>query len=314
MVLLNKILSFSIAGVIIAGCTGASTGQNTDNKTASIQGQRGGGLPYEVIETEVWDVPDPASGRDYQVFVAFPPSYKEHPERRYPVLYVSDADYAFPLIKQISRRLNVEEPTVEEFILVGLSYAKGEGGMQSRRRDYTPTGAGTTDAPAGAKHGQADAYIKYIRDQVFPFIAKRYRTNENRRMFLGHSYGSLLGMQILFSDPGLFSGYILGSPSIWYDHRYMVGKEKAYSDTHNDLHAKIYMYVGEYEEIKPRDSRYTKTVNMVTDAKNMERAIKSRKFPSLSMRLDVLNDENHMTVAPRGFTHGLKYLLPTQSH
>ncbi|MFN7022777.1 MAG: hypothetical protein ACK4WH_15850, partial [Phycisphaerales bacterium] len=47
--------------------------------------------------------------------------------------------------------LNVERPTVEEFILIGLSYAKGEGGMQSRRRDYTPTPNGPNTAPADGR-------------------------------------------------------------------------------------------------------------------------------------------------------------------
>jgi predicted alpha/beta superfamily hydrolase len=171
------------------------------------------------------------------------PSYRKQPERKYPVLNVTDADYAFPLIKQIARRLNVENPTVEEFILVGLSYAKGEGGMQSRRRDYTPTTTRAVDAPADAEHGQAEAYIGYIRDQVLPFVAKRYRTNESRRLFLGHSYGSLLGMQILLSEPRLFEGYILGSPSIWYDHPYIVSREKAYAADHDDLPAQVYIYV-----------------------------------------------------------------------
>ncbi|MGE8289654.1 MAG: alpha/beta hydrolase, partial [Stenotrophomonas sp.] len=83
--------------------------------------QRGGGQPYEVIGSEVWDVPDPVSARVYQVFVALPAGYAENPDRRYPVLYVTDADYAFPLIRQMARRLNVEGPRIEDFILVGLS-------------------------------------------------------------------------------------------------------------------------------------------------------------------------------------------------
>ena len=49
----------------------------------------------------MWDVPDPVSKRGYQVFVALPPSYAKQPQRRYPVLYVTDADYAFPIIRQL---------------------------------------------------------------------------------------------------------------------------------------------------------------------------------------------------------------------
>src|SRR6478735_5242000 len=109
--------------------------------------QPGEGRPYEIADSEVWDVPDPVSGRGYQVFVALPPSYAKSPQRRYPVLYVTDADYAFPIIRQLARRLNVEGPRVEEFILVGLSYAKGEDGAVSRRRDYTPTPNGPRTAP-----------------------------------------------------------------------------------------------------------------------------------------------------------------------
>ncbi|MCZ8087590.1 MAG: hypothetical protein O9257_09710 [Brevundimonas sp.] len=110
-------------------------------------GQRGGGAPYEVLGSEVWDVPDPASGREYQVFVQLPPSYAAEPDRRYPVLFVTDADYAFPIIRQLGRRLNLDGPAIEEFILVGLSYAKGDSGMVSRNRDYTPPTARAARPP-----------------------------------------------------------------------------------------------------------------------------------------------------------------------
>src|SRR3569833_555690 len=70
--------------------------------------QAGNGSAYVLTGTEVWDVPDPASGRGYQVFVSLPASYAKEPARRYPVLFATDANYAFPVIREISRRLNVE--------------------------------------------------------------------------------------------------------------------------------------------------------------------------------------------------------------
>ena len=85
--------------------------------------QRGEGLPYEIAGTEVWTVPDPVSGRDYQVFVSLPASYAERPDHRYPVLYVTDADYAFPVVRNIARRLNGDGPAIEDFILIGLHQA-----------------------------------------------------------------------------------------------------------------------------------------------------------------------------------------------
>ncbi|MGO4264199.1 alpha/beta hydrolase, partial [Lysobacter sp. TAB13] len=117
-------------------------------------------------------------------------------------------DYAFPIIRQIGRRLNVEGPKIEEFILVGLSYGKGEDGMVSRQRDYTPTSNAQSRTAPLFPSGQARAYQRYLRDQVKPFITARYRADPARALFLGHSYGALLGTQILFTEPGLFSGYI----------------------------------------------------------------------------------------------------------
>lgn len=274
--------------------------------------QPGEGRPYEIADSEVWDVPDPVSRRGYQVFVALPPSYAREPQRRYPVLYVTDADYAFPIIRQINRRLNLDGARVEEFILVGLSYAKGEDGAVSRRRDYTPTPNGPSTSPAGAIHGQGAAYQTYLRDQVKPFIAARYRTDPARALFLGHSYGSLLGAQILFTEPALFSGYILGSPSLWYDKRHALGLEASYATQNRDLPAKIFLYVGEYEALRKGDRRYSQSVDMVADNRTLETALRGRKYPSLNLKSVVLNDEDHLTVAPRGFTQGLKYLLPAR--
>ncbi len=316
-------LALALAGLV--GCTRAETTVEGDSSAGHMEaaqggavpelappasapgGQRGQGMAYEIVGTEVWNVPDPASGRDYQVFVSVPPSYADEPERRYPVLYVTDADYAFPLVRGIARRLNVEGPVVEEFILVGLSYALGDEPMTSRRRDYTPTSP-RHGAPAGGDpHGGGDAYVAYLRDQVIPFVAGRYRSDEGRRMLLGHSYGALLATQVLFSDPALFSGYVLGSPSYWYDGGVMDAFERTYAEGHDDLDASIYMYVGEYER-----PAHGKRYDMVGDARRMAASLGARRYPSLRIRLDVLDDEDHLSVAPRGFTHGLNYLMAVQ--
>jgi hypothetical protein len=269
--------------------------------------QPGKGSPYVLIGTEVWDVPDPASQRGYQVFVSLPASYGKEPSRRYPVLYVTDANYAFPVIREISRRLNVEHAQIADFILVGLSYAKGEDGTQSRNRDYTPTSNGPSGAPAGAVQGHGPAYQTYLHDRVLPFIAQRYRTDPRRALFLGHSYGALLGAQILFTDPGMFSGYILGSPSLWYGKHHIFSMEAMYAAQHRDLPAKVYMYVGEYET-----NRFNRINDLVADNREFEGRLKKRKYPNLVLKSDVLNDEDHVSVAPRGFIHGLKYLLPAR--
>jgi len=298
-----------VAVLALSACSnGSSPAAKAPSQVAPAQAvaatvQRGEGNPYEVLGSEVWDVPDPVSGRGYQVFVALPAGYADNPDKRYPVLYVADADYAFPLVWQMARRLNVEGRKIEDFILVGLSYAKGEGGMQSRRRDYTPTTNGPSSSPADAVHGGASDYITYLETQALPFVAQRYRSDESRRLFLGHSYGALLGTQLLLERPQLFSGYILGSPSYWFD-KHVMERGLAAAGKATDLPVRAYMYVGEYEA-----PQHGGSVDMVVDAQRMSGLLRARGGEALQLKLDVLNDEDHLSVAPRGFMHGLKYVL-----
>ncbi|MNV33485.1 Ferri-bacillibactin esterase BesA [compost metagenome] len=298
-----------VAMVALSACSGAQEPAAKKSepaaaaKPAAATAQRGQGNPYEVLGSEVWDVPDPVSGRDYQVFVALPASYADNPDKRYPVLYVSDADYAFPLVWQMARRLNIEGRKIDDFILVGLSYAKGEGGMQSRRRDYTPTVNGPSSSPADAVHGGAADYITYLETQALPFVAQRYRSDESRRIFLGHSYGALLGTQLLLERPQLFSAYILGSPSYWFDKQVME-RRLAAAGKAAEVPVRAYMYVGEYESVQ-----HGGDADMVIDAQRMSGLLRARGGEALQLKLDVLNDEDHLSVAPRGFMHGLKYVL-----
>lgn len=293
--------------VIVSGCNAGASAQTevapTRSSQASPAGQRGGGAPYEVLGSQVWNVPDPVSGRDYQVFLHLPPSYASEPERRYPVLYVTDADYAFPIIRQIGRRLNGEGPRVEEFILVGLSYAIGDDPVVSRTRDYT-----ATPVRGG---GGGPAYQAYLESEALPFIESRFRADPGRRILLGHSYGGLLGAQVLFSEPDLFSAYVLGSPSLWHGEDAIFAAETTYAEGHRDLPATVYMYVGEFESLGD-GPRYNRNHDMVADNRRFEGLLRSRNYPALTLTSDVLEDEDHLSVAPRGFSEALMTLLPAR--
>lgn len=301
-----KALGFAIA--LAAGSLASACTERADARP-NISDVPAEGAPYVLKGTEVRTVPDPISRREYEVFVSLPASYETSPERRYPVLYVTDADYAFPIIRQIARRVNLEGPVIEEFILVGLSYSRGDNPVASRNRDYTPTPNGPRRARSTV-HGGGPAYQTYLKNQAIPFIESRYRADPARRVLLGHSYGGLLGAQIMFTDPGLFEAYILGSPSFWFDERHMMSMEAAYARSHDDLPANVFMYIGEYEAPGP-SSRNT-SVDMVGDLRAMERVLQSRGYASLRVRSVVLGEEDHLTVAPVGFTRALMAVLPSR--
>jgi predicted alpha/beta superfamily hydrolase len=266
--------------------------------------------------TEVRNIHSKSLQRDYQLFVSLPSSYSQS-KRSYPVLFVTDANYAFPVIRSIAKRVGNNGKDIEEFILIGLSYAQGDTPEYSRRRDYTPTAHGDKDAASDMPgrtpmYGEAEGYRKFIADEVFPFVAQNYRADMSHKIYAGHSYGGLLGAHILLTEPTMFDHYIIGSPSLWFDHKEIFSQERAYANAHNDMPANVFMAVASFETVNPRSSnpRYNKTVDMVRDLSDFDRALKSRHYPGLNVQMKIIDDEDHLTVFPAIITRGLMWALP----
>lgn len=90
----------------------------------------------------------------------------------------------------------------------------------------------------------------------------------------------------------------------------MFEEERAFAFRHHDLPATVYMYVGEYEQVRPDDPHYASNKNnMVTDVETFARTLRGRHYPAFHLETEVLNGEDHLSVAPRGATHGLERLL-----
>ena len=269
---------------------------------------------YVLENTQVRDIRAQALKRDYQLYVALPDSYRQG-NKRYPVLFVVDANYAFAIVRNIAQRLN-KHAGMEEVVVVGLSYANGDGGVYSRRRDYTPTTPRKhdyrSDMPGRQPaFGEAKAYGQFVSGEVFPFIAQHYRVNMQRKVFIGHSYGSLLGLQFLLTEPRTFEHYILGSPSLWYDAGIMFEREQAYAASHKDLPASVFFGIGGLEKLAAgkKRSRAEEEADMLADLREFDGKLKSRKFPNLKTRLRVFEDEDHASVFPFVLTHGLRAYL-----
>jgi predicted alpha/beta superfamily hydrolase len=274
-------------------------------------------VPYALSNTEVHVLQSAALGRRYPLLVSLPRDYASSGERRYPVLYVTDVNYAFPLVRSIGTMVGDKGAGLEDFILVGLGYAEGDSPPYSRRRDYTPTRNGPRDAEPDESgrpsvHGEAEAYRRFIAEEVFPFVQARYRADPARRIFAGHSYGALFGTHVLLTEPRMFERYILSSPSLWFDDRVMLERESRYALSHADLPAKVFFAIGSYETVKPGsgDRRYYRTRDMIADLRAFETRLASRHYPGLSIESTVVADEDHLSAYPVAITRGLRWALP----
>ena len=87
----------------------------------------------------------------------------------------------------------------------------------------------------------------------------------------------------------------------------MFDMERSYAASHKDMPAQVFMLTGAFETVRPKDRnpRYNKENDMVKDMKDFEARLKSRRYPNLSVRSEVIQDEDHLTVFPALITRGL---------
>ncbi|MFJ1311542.1 alpha/beta hydrolase [Agrobacterium sp. P15N1-A] len=245
-------------------------------------------------------LPDPVSGRRYEIYVSLPAGYAEVPTRSYPLVILADGGRAFPRLSCAARAVS-RDSARDEPIVVGLSYAAGEDLEDSRRRDYTPTKLRNS----AKAYGGAAAYQTYLANVVLPYVEGHYRVSGGRRIFWGHSYGGLLGAHILLTAPSTFQTYILGSPSFWFDDGAIMDFETRYANRHRKLEANVILYVGGLEISRYDPQRKGKTRDMVQGLNAFETRLASRNYAGLRLTSKVIAGTDHRSSVGPGFAWGL---------
>lgn len=291
--------------VALAGCKPAADVQAAEKRaTEQVKpAAQADDAPFTVPGGTVHTLPPSAQGRVYQVYVKTPFGYDapENAGRRWPVIYLNDGPYTFQVASGVTH-LPYRFDRWEQAILVGISYAKGDDGMVSRRRDMTPWRDPGLPSPSGG----APQYLAFIKGQVLPFVESRYRADPRRRTLAGQSYGGLFGAWVAVTEPELFDSYILTSPSLWYDHHQMIKAEAAYAAGHKDLKARIYLATGELEHPRPGGD----AEDMVGDQRAFAKTLRGRGYPGLKIRDEIIDGTVHETTFPVGLVHGLQWLFP----
>jgi len=144
--------------------------------------------------------------------IYLPASYKNDPDKNYPVIYLLDgsADEDFIHLAGLVQFGSFSWINqVPESIVVGIANV-------NRKRDFTYPTNNTQDKKQFPSSGGSKHFIEFIGDEIQPLIEKNYRTNLNNTI-IGQSLGGLLATEILFKSPNLFNHYIIISPSLWWD-------------------------------------------------------------------------------------------------
>lgn len=259
---------------------------------------------FSLPNSEVRTIHANSNKKDYELYIQLPESYKNS-KATYPLIIVNDSRFALPITSGAMALMG--NKVVKEAIVVGVSYSKGDDRTISRTRDYTPTYSprepnGHSSA-ARKVSGHAKEYTSFLADQVIPLLQNSYRVDASNKIFIGHSFGGLLGSYILVNRPEVFDHYIIGSPSLWYDNKVIFEMEKQYAKKHTSLKANVMIYVDD-------DDSSLNNKKMAEDVLAFEQVLRSRNYAGLSLKVEVIKDENHHSVFPGLVSRGLMAAIP----
>jgi predicted alpha/beta superfamily hydrolase len=160
-----------------------------------------------------FDLTSKLNGRTYRVFVSTP--FGAQPGRRYPVLYILDGNWYFaPASVNATESGGAGE--LDPVIVVGIGYPTEDNSEVSHRRAFELT----PWSPAGSspgEYGGGDAMLRVLEGEIRPFVNARYATDPARQILYGKSFGGLLVLRSLLTNPGAYATYIAASPAIGFD-------------------------------------------------------------------------------------------------
>lgn len=147
--------------------------------------------------------------------VWLPPQYKSG-DAKYPVVYMPDGGIVgedFPHIANTLAEL-ISAGTIQPVILVGIQNT-------NRKRDLTGPTVVAKDKEWIPENGGSDAFRRFIRDELFMEVNKRYRTTDTRTI-VGESLAGLFVTETFLLAPDMFNNYIAIDPSLWWNDQYLV--------------------------------------------------------------------------------------------
>jgi predicted alpha/beta superfamily hydrolase len=244
-----------------------------------------------IPQSEVLSLESSATGRSYDLYVRLPEEYEQNQSMDYPVLYLLDGQWDFKLLDSIYGGLHYDK-FVPALIIVGITYSGDNADYDSlRAMDYTPVQdlyfPGSGDGPN---------FHAFLKEELIPFIESEYRADSSRRMLMGSSFGGTFTLYAMFTEPGLFSGYVAGSPIVTFGNRDVFRQEAAYAAEHRELAVSLFLSVGELEEI-------------ARPVEGFMQVLRDRNYTGLHMETRTIEGERHAGNKPETYNRGLRFLF-----
>lgn len=232
--------------------------------------------------------------------IYLPEGYDAKSETKYPVIYLLDgsADEDFIHIVGLVQFNTFEWiDQIPKSIVVGIATV-------DRRRDFTFPSTVELDQKNNPTSGHSDKFISFIEKELQPYIASKYKTNDDK-MLIGQSLGGLLATEVLLTKPALFNKYVIISPSLWWNNGSLLNQTSSLLTEDFNQQTDIYIGVGK-EGLTPTENPRV----MEVDANVLADKIKGTKSDKVNVYFDYLPLENHATIMHQAVSNSFHLLYP----
>jgi predicted alpha/beta superfamily hydrolase len=230
-------------------------------------------------------------GQEYELHISLPFDYGSS-DKKYPVVYVLDSHWDFPLVYSIYGA-NYYDGFIPELIVVGVS-AGGENPDldKLRNRDFIPS-----HNINQKQSGGADNFLDFMNVELFPFIEINYSIDNKNSTLMGASMSALLILYAMLTRTDMFTSYVAGSPILFgWDYRILYQYEKVFTAKIFEKPVRLYITFGDLERGRPI---FEELNNFLIGIKN----------PNFMLRSKVIKNCGHSSIKPSTYAGGLKYIF-----
>ena len=250
--------------------------------------------PFTLEHTEVRDLPFKGPGRQYQIQIALPASYHEQKDRRYPVIFVTDGYWDFPMLVGTHNNF-IYDKVSPECIIVGLGYA-GKDLNYGTLRTWDLTPAPVADSPDNSGH--AAEYLALLTQEIIPLVEREYRADPHHRILAGSSYGGLFTLYAMLTTPETFSAYIAVSPATAAANGWIFDYEAKFAKSARPIQARLFISGAENEWPQFLDA-----------IKRFGQRLDGRQYSGLHCSFELIKGERHAGTKAEAYARGMRYVL-----
>jgi predicted alpha/beta superfamily hydrolase len=267
------------------------------------------------------EMPDPQNAhlihsdvldRDFEVFVSLPASWSTGNLRKYPALFVLDANIEYSTVAEAAARMAALGET-RELVVIGIGAPRSEGALRfgfRRFEEFAPPAEGYAfdddlgrffrsffairGQDARARMGHAPQFLAFLTRELLPRLQKKLPIDMDDLGILGHSAGGTFVGYALCQENSPFRRYVGVSPGIAISGSWLLREGRSIARRAES----VWLSIGGDEK--------RNTFNQIAGIPDTEAfAARVRQGTKADVNYACFDGETHSSIFPRAVTQAL---------